>query len=735
MQTAVMSKRPLGGSVIEISPKQQANDGSKLFKSVTVNNWGGKHGSDADVVRRFCTSEVRRVVTTSSSDESDEDLPHVPMIRVHTQDPNRLSTKSNTEEIPRSHSLFVHKKVSLPSSCVVKGNHQRTSSSSAGHPGDLRKKVSLHLDESQVDSNIALGYERHGTKAMLQKSKSGSAVSRKERRLSVASGENPQHLARSVSLRSDGVQRNRLHTSVSITSCHSDSEDLHKRKTRASASHNKVHQTRAFVKSHTFHPYLHEGIDRENSDPPLHHTSTWAPDVANLHPSATWHAHDWSRANSFQLGTPSLHKTYSVEPPGLESWNAEDHEQHTQAPFWTAAHVTQRPPSTSQTLVYDPFYGMQLVDSHTLQTVAAAAYSQATAIATASSARYAASVHDTYPADVGPLESCEERGHAADEQAHQPRENAYVASGFKSKVKNHDTVPAASSRASSHRPSSGNRLTLPIKALSDKRQTSDLSTASTQVPQVLEENVPAEMMTSSSRADGGARNRVQTPSSSADANAGEKHNDIDPEISAMTDIDRMPHSKIPENLKTTVMLKNISNNITEKRLMERMAEHGFSSDTFDFLHLPTDCKTKSNLGYAFINFVSSTSAASFKETFDGLKLGSNQSQKVCSVTYARIQGKARNMKLNGRRQAHGSKSKDACPSGHGWSKGNGKRSNPVYNANCMAYFGETQSTDLRLRIVGQPSAAFDAQTNGWGMSEEQWFGNHSGYAPWMSTVF
>ena len=62
--------------------------------------------------------------------------------------------------------------------------------------------------------------------------------------------------------------------------------------------------------------------------------------------------------------------------------------------------------------------------------------------------------------------------------------------------------------------------------------------------------------------------------------------------------------------------------------------------TYDFFYLPIDFKNRCNVGYCFINFMDPKSIIPFVREFDGLKWRSFNSEKVCAITFARIQGKA-----------------------------------------------------------------------------------------------
>ena len=93
----------------------------------------------------------------------------------------------------------------------------------------------------------------------------------------------------------------------------------------------------------------------------------------------------------------------------------------------------------------------------------------------------------------------------------------------------------------------------------------------------------------------------------------------------------------PRHLCTTVMLRNIPNKYTQKMLVEHLDDRGFFG-VYDFLYLPIDFRNKCNVGYAFINFLDNESLERFKNMFNDYKLPGFNSQKVCQVTYARVQG-------------------------------------------------------------------------------------------------
>jgi hypothetical protein len=62
-------------------------------------------------------------------------------------------------------------------------------------------------------------------------------------------------------------------------------------------------------------------------------------------------------------------------------------------------------------------------------------------------------------------------------------------------------------------------------------------------------------------------------------------------------------------------------------------------DKYDLFYLPLDYFNNANLGFAFINFVDSYHIISFFEMFRGKKWRRFNSEKICELAYAKIQGK------------------------------------------------------------------------------------------------
>lgn len=60
--------------------------------------------------------------------------------------------------------------------------------------------------------------------------------------------------------------------------------------------------------------------------------------------------------------------------------------------------------------------------------------------------------------------------------------------------------------------------------------------------------------------------------------------------------------------------------------------------TYNFFYLPIDFKNQCNVGYAFINFIDFKVIPNFFATFDGKRWERFNSDKICAISYARIQG-------------------------------------------------------------------------------------------------
>ncbi|KAM1498691.1 hypothetical protein ACFX1X_021816 [Malus domestica] len=111
------------------------------------------------------------------------------------------------------------------------------------------------------------------------------------------------------------------------------------------------------------------------------------------------------------------------------------------------------------------------------------------------------------------------------------------------------------------------------------------------------------------------------------------------------DVDRIMRG---EDNRSTLMIKNIPNKYTSKMLLAAIDDR--HRGTYDFIYLPIDFKAsdfmsglfpnKCNVGYAFINLTDPQMIVPFYQSFNGKKWEKFNSEKVASLAYARIQGKA-----------------------------------------------------------------------------------------------
>ncbi len=96
--------------------------------------------------------------------------------------------------------------------------------------------------------------------------------------------------------------------------------------------------------------------------------------------------------------------------------------------------------------------------------------------------------------------------------------------------------------------------------------------------------------------------------------------------------------------RTSLMVRNIPNKYTQSMLLSEFSKCGHGPGKIDFFYLPIDFRNKCNRGYAFVNFVDYRDIVSFHDTYNGQSWKVFKSEKICSITYARIQGKEGMMK-------------------------------------------------------------------------------------------
>lgn len=107
------------------------------------------------------------------------------------------------------------------------------------------------------------------------------------------------------------------------------------------------------------------------------------------------------------------------------------------------------------------------------------------------------------------------------------------------------------------------------------------------------------------------------------------------------DFDAVEHGR---DSRTSLMVRNIPNKYTQQMLLSEFAENGHGPGVIDFFYLPIDFKNKCNRGYAFINFVDYRDIVPFHRRYYGKHWRTFNSDKICEITYARIQGKSAMLK-------------------------------------------------------------------------------------------
>lgn len=96
--------------------------------------------------------------------------------------------------------------------------------------------------------------------------------------------------------------------------------------------------------------------------------------------------------------------------------------------------------------------------------------------------------------------------------------------------------------------------------------------------------------------------------------------------------------------RTSLMVRNIPNKYTQTMLLSEFGESGHGPGKIDFFYLPIDFRNKCNRGYAFVNFFDYRDILSFYDTYNGKSWKIFKSEKICCITYARIQGQEGMMK-------------------------------------------------------------------------------------------
>jgi hypothetical protein len=93
---------------------------------------------------------------------------------------------------------------------------------------------------------------------------------------------------------------------------------------------------------------------------------------------------------------------------------------------------------------------------------------------------------------------------------------------------------------------------------------------------------------------------------------------------------------------TTLMLRNLPHNVTQRRLVEELASSGFAG-LYDFCYMPSTFGTGVGKGYAFVNLTSAAALSAFVLTWHGSRrFGVGASEQALNVSAAALQGREQN---------------------------------------------------------------------------------------------
>ena len=96
----------------------------------------------------------------------------------------------------------------------------------------------------------------------------------------------------------------------------------------------------------------------------------------------------------------------------------------------------------------------------------------------------------------------------------------------------------------------------------------------------------------------------------------------------------------PELCYTTVLVRNIPAGFSQDELIALFKSLGY---LFNFFYCPVDFRTRKNIGYLFIDLVAPEMARDFMTKFHGYPLPFYKTNKVCVVSWARVQGWPQNV--------------------------------------------------------------------------------------------
>ena len=169
-----------------------------------------------------------------------------------------------------------------------------------------------------------------------------------------------------------------------------------------------------------------------------------------------------------------------------------------------------------------------------------------------------------------------------------------------------------------------------------QRQLSSLSTQFTHMPSVVTTDVNTDSLSSTSLSRSGNVKPRGSPPTGKKTMTGSnvKVDDITDATLLLDDI------RSGKDHRSSLMVRNIPNKYTQQMLLSDFAATGHGPDKMDFFYLPIDFKNRCNRGYAFVNFVNYKDIIPFFGQYNDCRWNRFNSDKICCITYARIQGKS-----------------------------------------------------------------------------------------------
>lgn len=95
--------------------------------------------------------------------------------------------------------------------------------------------------------------------------------------------------------------------------------------------------------------------------------------------------------------------------------------------------------------------------------------------------------------------------------------------------------------------------------------------------------------------------------------------------------------------RTTIMIRNVPSRYSQLALLHDLCSSNFYS-LVDYIYLPLDVRSLCPLGYAFVNFVHPRHVADFYRVWNGRGWPGFNTDKICSLSYGRIQGRSNLLK-------------------------------------------------------------------------------------------